>query len=351
MYKNENDENTKDKTRNQIRFATAEELEKIAEFISSEWASDHVFVRSPEMLAWQHLDERSQKLNFLINEIDGQIAAILGFIPDQHYSNSMSTNRVFLAIWKTAEKFKNSGAGLRLLQSIRNYVDADLIGVIGISEEALKIYKLLGYTTGKMNHHVVFNQGVIHKIALNAPIQKVSATEVLWRKISFSENTLFEKLVNTDSGNSKNYEYLQSRYANHPYFKYTAYYFEINTTSCVLIIREINIFGSKIGKIVDVLGDASLVPKTCGALFEISRINQYEYIDIYSTGLNLQEMKKQGFLLVESASSFVVPNYFEPFVQQNIEMYFAWKNFTNDRLTTLFRGDSDQDRPNLLEAK
>jgi hypothetical protein len=41
----------------------------------------------------------------------------------------------------------------------------------------------------------------------------------------------------------------------------------------------------------------------------------------------------------------IIPNYFEPFVAENIDIYFF--SNTNEKVY-IFKGDGDQDRPNFI---
>ena len=49
---------------------------------------------------------------------------------------------------------------------------------------------------------------------------------------------------------------------------------------------------------------------------------------------------------VKKGLSDIVPNYFEPFLKQNINIDYAFKSKSP---YVIFKGDSDQDRPNLIK--
>ena len=42
----------------------------------------------------------------------------------------------------------------------------------------------------------------------------------------------------------------------------------------------------------------------------------------------------------------IVPNYFEPFEKKNVKLEIAYKSKSDNYVA--FKGDSDQDRPNVL---
>ncbi|MDA1382070.1 hypothetical protein PCI56_26850 [Plesiomonas shigelloides subsp. oncorhynchi] len=66
---------------------------------------------------------------------------------------------------------------------------------------------------------------------------------------------------------------------------------------------------------------------------------RYEYLDLVS---NLPRSSGSGF--IKSSESVIIPNYFEPFEMRNVKIDYAYK--ANKDLV-IFRGDSDQDRPNI----
>ena len=81
---------------------------------------------------------------------------------------------------------------------------------------------------------------------------------------------------------------------------------------------------------------------------EIDRIlteEDYEYIDFYCYGIADSILKDGGFSLRNETDKNIIPNYFDPFLLKNIEIYFyTW--FLPD--IHVYRGFGDQDRPNHI---
>ena len=70
--------------------------------------------------------------------------------------------------------------------------------------------------------------------------------------------------------------------------------------------------------------------------------NNYEYIDFYCEGIEKGILENAGLKLKDATDLNVIPNYFEPFVQENIDIHY----FTNyDSSFPIFKADGDQDRP------
>ena len=70
--------------------------------------------------------------------------------------------------------------------------------------------------------------------------------------------------------------------------------------------------------------------------------NQYEYIDLMAGTLPVELMSKSGFVLREPEDTNIIPTYFEPFVQENINIWYQ----KSDPDIVIFKADGDQDRPN-----
>ena len=67
-----------------------------------------------------------------------------------------------------------------------------------------------------------------------------------------------------------------------------------------------------------------------------------EYIEFIHYGLNKRLLKNAGFIKLNE-KKLIMPIYFQPFINENIDIYFF--SSKNQKLK-LFMGDGDQDRPN-----
>ena len=94
-------------------------------------------------------------------------------------------------------------------------------------------------------------------------------------------------------------------------------------------------------KIVDYLGEQKLFAG-CGAFFD-SLLKDSEYVDFYFDGFEEEYVKQAGMVSIEDYPN-IIPNYFYPFEQSNIDIYVASSNNTEKCL--FFLADADQDRPN-----
>ena len=75
---------------------------------------------------------------------------------------------------------------------------------------------------------------------------------------------------------------------------------------------------------------------------------KHEYIDIYEVGIEDEILENSGFIERVEEDSNIIPNYFEPFIQKNIEIYYMSNCNSKFRM---FKGDGDQDRPSIVKEK
>ena len=62
---------------------------------------------------------------------------------------------------------------------------------------------------------------------------------------------------------------------------------------------------------------------------------------MHEAGLDADRLYSAGWINVDETNN-TIPNYFSPFRQENIDVYYC----SSDKEAVLFRGDGDQDRPN-----
>ncbi|EAI2515179.1 hypothetical protein LA774_000965, partial [Campylobacter jejuni] len=137
-------------------------------------------------------------------------------------------------------------------------------------------------------------------------------------------------------------KYFINRYYNNPFYKYQFLgIFEKSTLKCIFVTREIKILQAKCIRIVDFIGNFT---ENIYSLFQEFLIqNDYEYIDFLCYINDFSKITNMGFI---EKNKEVITNYFEPFIKENQEIYFAYK--CNNKNYAFFKGDSDQDRINKL---
>ena len=148
----------------------------------------------------------------------------------------------------------------------------------------------------------------------------------------------------------KSKSYYINRYFEHPMYAYS--FFAI--TDCdgriaaILIARVCGDGEANCLRIVDLIGDAAYLACVRTQIQELLQAENYEYIDFLEFGLEDQLLKNGGFINRGEYADVIVPNYFEPFLRENVDLDCAFKTVVHDAKFIIFKADADQDRPNVL---
>ena len=331
-----------------LRFGDNADVSIVARFIEEHWKQGHILSRDRELFEYMFL-ERNGRLNFVIafDPQSNEVIAILGYIP----SDALHS-RISLSMWKARpdahlRKYK---AGFAVLRFLIDELKPKSIFSTGISANTRDVYKFLGYSCDAMNHHVIVNNEINEfKIIKNPPLVSL---------YSQSSNSTLSSLVVIDTDKDlrnaaskldfaetlKDVEYLIHRYLQHPRFKYEVREVLLNArTVGVLVFRRSFANDQSCIRIIDVIGAETCLKSAIGPLTQEMTANGDEYIDLMSWGLDSTQIKDAGFTNCREFADCVVPEYFSPFSQTNVDRWL----FTNLPDTEIiYKGDGDQDRPN-----
>lgn len=321
-----------------------DKVDELVGFIDKFWKKNHIFVKNRKLFDWQHKSKDSY--NFVL-AIDGvEIIGILGFIPTSQFSHELQAkNEIWLAIWKVREDVKKPGVGMLMLNFLRKKLNNPVICALGLSEQVIPIYKVLKYEVGILEHRAFFNQNKATFGLISPP--KEFRVKLTNNEIEFDGQVQESDLIKYGgifkSKPQKNPEYIVKRYIQHPVYKYKLLSFKkSDAIISVLVYRIVNIDDLVIARIVDVIGSSILEEKFNRPIAQFLQKENIDYMDIVS---NLVCENNSGF--IQNDDSFILPNHFEPFEFRNVELDFAYKSNTKSGSLSIFRGDSDQDRPNL----
>lgn len=340
-----------------IKFAEISDYQLIKSFIDNHWKKNHALVKSKDLFDFQHLNPIMSNYNFIIaiNNETNEIDALLGFIPTYQYDKSLFDNGDYWgAIWKVRSDVKNSEIktiGGCIWEKLFEFENFHSWGAIGISAIAKKLYEISGMKIGALNHYYMVNDTKNEfKIAKNIPIRTQNHESDCCNNSAFSICTIdIDKIKNNIDCSykpQKTITYLVNRYQNHPIYKYEFWgIMKENTLLSIWVIRVVNANNSKVIRVVDILGDVredfDIRKQLQNKLYE----NDAEYIDILNYGISENIFFNLGFSMLDFNGDIIIPNYFEPFEQQNVKIELAYRANYN---YVVFRGDSDQDRPNVI---
>jgi hypothetical protein len=333
-----------------IKNCNIEELPLLREFINKYWAKDHVFVKSKSLMDFQHLNTQSSIYNFFIavNDDTQTIDGIIGYIPTSQYDAALYNNGDYWgAIWKVRTDVENEEIkmlGLLLWENTVYKKDLKTFGAIGLSNIAQRFYKINRkvFTNGILNQYYILREQNTPYIIAQAPINtkqtKISTSSCI-KKIDLNENIYIEPFYRP----YKSITFLINRYKHHPVYKYE---FWLVLNKCIFVIRKIAVDNRCIIRIVDCLGNLCDLPDLYPDFQSLLQTENAEYIDFINYGISENVFTNMGFQKLDLNGRIIIPNYFEPYIQKNIELAFAYKAPYDDYV--IFKGDADQDRPNIL---
>jgi len=332
-----------------FRLATKADEQNVLKFLELYWNANHIYVTWTPLFRYDLLI--NDNLNFILainanDEIDG----ILGFI---QYSPELEGSDIFTVLWKVKPKNGDPMLGVTLLTSLVENYKFRVVSTVGANKKTLPIYEYCGYLTGQLKHYYILNtQLTAFSIAANVPPQITESTIAENSLVLFDSFESLEKVFNIEQYKSripyKSPWYINKRYFNHPIFKYKVFGIpnSQHNINSIIIAREITIENASVLRIVDFIGDANDLQYAGSSLKFILQQHGYEYVDFYQHGIPHEALTTAGFTLKDETTGIIIPNYFEPFVQENTTINFFSTSTTQQ--VFVFKADGDQDRPNKV---
>ena len=322
-----------------IEYMKKLDTEKLFSFLKENWNNNHIYIKDQKYFGYEFSDNS----NFVLAKNDNKIVATLGYFD---YDNK---GDIWTVIWKNSGKMDD---GLKCLQFLLN-ASYKSVSSCGINKKTIPIYEFLGINTGRLKHFYILNQELeeynIAKIS-EKNIKKIETKDV---EDLIEVESIDELLKLIDYQELKKYnfykspEYFNKRYFKHPYYKYHILLKSKNANS-ILVYRIIKVNGGSCIRIMDFLGDEKEFNELTNYLVAKMLKEKHEYIDIYEVGIEDEILEDSGFIERIEEDSNIIPNYFEPFVQKNIEIYYMSNCNSKFRI---FKGDGDQDRPSIVKEK
>ena len=331
-----------------IRQAKYEEIPEIMDFYNTYWKKGHILGTNREFFEYEFITRGKKEVNFLIakNRQTGEIEAAIGYM-----FASLDFKDGWGACWKVRDDVPVMPfLGVEIHKRLLN-MGFRFFPLIGANPNtAIKLFKnIFKYTAHKMKHYYRLNANFdyrIAKIKKKIIIPKDSTIEQCMPNRVYNIEELkkyFDFSLLKDTIPYKDEWYYNHRFFNHPIYKYIVYV--LKKSFFVAREQEILLGGGKkykILRIVDFAGEQKEFENTWDFFDKLIKENNYEYVDFYNYGMDEQALKNAGFVLKEENSVNIIPNYFYPFIQENIDIYIA----ENNDKTVFFKADGDQDRPN-----
>ncbi len=333
----------------EFRMATIDDVELIMRFIYTYWSENHILALDKEFFLYEFAHENRINYFLAFHKKSQELEAIVGFY---QYSKEMIPYQTDYSgsIWKVRDCCDIPMLGVellrRLLQAIqpRVYVGNGSNPITAVPLQK----KILGDIAGKHKHYYrlsdrnTYNIAVVNHKKILPIISDIQYPFIKYNTISEMYKNFNEEKFKLRKP-YKDFWYINKRYFNHPIYSYKLLGIQKETiTDTVLVCRSIEQNNSKVLRIVDILGDCEQIAYIGSALQKLLEEEEYEYIDIYERGISSDILEAAGLLERTEEDQNIIPNYFEPFVQKNVDIYYHIKY--DD--VYIFKADGDQDRPN-----
>lgn len=331
-----------------IRRAEYEDIPAIMEFIDKYWKKDHILAKSRYYFEYQHY--YNGEVSFVIAEepVNKELEGILGYIV---YSEKAEERDLFGVIWKVrSNNYPMLGMKIQLF-AMRNLGARSFSG-IGLNQSTLNMHKRWGASLGKLKQYYILADKEKYNIAkvekANKAGHNTKLEQFVLRRMVDEEGLLEICEMEKRDGKipRKSAQFVKHRYFSNPVYTYVKYgVYRGKNIQGILISREIECNSSKVLRIVDYLGNVHAIAHIGKGLKDLLLEKGYEYIDFYLYGIDDQILIDAGFVERDESDKNVIPSYFEPFVQENVDLDFYT---TSKDDVILFKGDGDQDRPNAM---
>ena len=343
-----------------VRLAARADEAALTTFIDEHWRPNHIFVQSKELLDWQHRNKDTGEYNFVIgvHKESGEIHGVLGFITLNQFDPEIPFTRlIWMAIWKVRDAARGHRLGRNILSYLEDTVKPDIISTVAASAMTLAMYEARGYQVGRLNQDYILNPDIasfkLASVGKNRPaitgMSNDNKTMVPATQADIESKTA-DCFAAQEELPQKTPAYLINRYFQHPIYSYESYLVcEGEQVIGVIILRVCSHEGAKALRIVEFIGPASVLHGLQGNWAGLLREFGAEYIDFYSAGIAQSDMKASGFTRCTSDDGIIIPNYFEPFVQQKVEIDYM-TSVSKGTKYRVVKGDSDQDRPNFIKG-
>lgn len=340
-----------------FRFCEDGDWERVRVFLRDHWNASHPYVTVPELVRWMLRDPETGRYSFYFAEHrgNGEIHACATYLLTSHFDRSIPVRDVWAGLW-AARRGAAPGLGGDCLRRLMDEIRPRSIGGIGMSRNTVDLLPKLGWNLGLADHHYILNPDarefrLIDGLA-SAPVPPPISRGPCRRLCALAGDEVrslriegFDPLACVPA---KSMTYLYNRYAAHPFYKYRLAAIEDDHGPlAVLVSRTAEAEGGRAVRLVDFVGRDEAWTNLGPALVGLVREERAEYADLYSAGLDPALLKRAGMIAHPPGDSVVVPNYFEPFERKNKTLDYGFIVPPGVRYR-MFKGDSDQDRPNLF---
>lgn len=336
-------------------FCQKNEINDVLEFIDKYWKKGHAMVVSRQLMDWQHYDGENERYLFSIarHKASNEIHALQGFITSNHFDSNIDKSILWGAIWKTREDVAMPGLGVMVETYALQALDPHTVAGLGKSEHSIKVSKRHGDFVAKTNRYFILNDNISSFTLCEtngAPcgVQRELGNDAFvpigLEDYKACGGRVFDKLLPY-----KSKAYYINRYFRHPIYQYNVTGIKNieGDITAIFFWRFCDYSNAKCIRIVDYIGDGSELKGNLHNFQNLLYETEAEFVDFIQYGFPKQFFLDGGWVDISDTKA-ILAHYFEPFVLKNIELDFNFKSKDAAMSPMIFKGDADQDRPNII---
>lgn len=340
----------------EFRLAKRSDIGAIMQYIDEAWKKNHILAVNRELFEYEFCEGDDVHFLLAIDKETGCIEGMDGF----YYTSSIREKKkfdVWGSMWSVRKDHKNLPMlGIEIANQYYEQVGFRYELGIGVNKTTATPLQqnIFEVVTGTMNHFYMLNDLPEYRIAkINnkngriGTIKKTPDKMNLKLAVNIKEvEAAFDFISKVKTYPYKDGWYIKHRFFEHPYYKYQVYLLMKNgkEADAVLVMKKVEHKGHYVLRIVDYLGDVHALFEVSSQLSSLMHEN-CEYMDFYNIGYSEDSIVEAGFVKRTKEDANIIPSYFEPFEQRNVDYWFnsdAPDNFV------ICKADADQDRPNVM---
>ncbi len=334
-----------------VRLATEDDIDAIMAFIGKYWSPGHLMSKDRKYFEYEFLIDGQVNFVIAVDRATNTIQGIRGLLFSSYHKEKRD---YWGSLWKA-----NTGDGNYPLlgTEIRKRTESLIecrhnLGVGQNINTTMIVGSRFKKQIVRLNHFYRLNPEIndfkiaVIKNDFSAMFSSLSDSVVAERVTDIETLKSKFNIEAIDAIPYKDNRFIRHRYFDHPWYDYQLYLLSHKgkKASALMVMRQVEAAGAHALRIIDYIGDQSAMAGL-GSFFDNAvRENNCEYVDFYVYGFNPEYLHAAGFKnRYDDNDENVIPNYFEPFVQNNKDMSGF---FDIGSKVTICKGDGDQDRPN-----
>lgn len=327
--------------------ANLDDIKTIMSFIDTYWKKNHLVGCNRDFFNYEFVHGNRVGFYLAIDKETKNINACLGvyFYNDVYVKGESDlSGGMFLASPECRVPF----IGMELFKHFLKDMNPRAYISPGVNPRTAKplIERILKQEVGTMKHYYILNREIDYSIANIIDVKSNPYLEGEKNIKVFKNADEMYKDFDDDYYKKNCIPYKDRWFIEKRYFNHIKYNYDMIsiTENLVAVGRIIEVNGSKCFRIVDLLGNRQEYVKLARSIYAFIVENECEYADLYEVGLDDEQLIAAGFILRDVEDKNIIPNYFEPYEKQNVEIYYHRIN----QNAVILKGDGDQDRPNFL---